>query len=74
MALCDIITADKQQMGQNKTILKDKVLLNINQNVSSFTVTTLGKFSLPSNRRKIISLPTWPDVIFSLFSFKILIN
>lgn len=56
--LCDIITADKQQMGQNKTIPKDKVLLNINQNVSSFTVTTLGKFSLPSNRRQIISLPT----------------
>lgn len=43
VALFNIITADKQQMGQNKTIPKDKLLLNINQNVSSLYCNHSGK-------------------------------
>lgn len=35
VAFFGIITAEKQQMGQNKTISKNKLLLNINQNDSS---------------------------------------
>lgn len=43
VALFDIITADKKQMGQNKTIPRHMLLLNINQNVSSLYCNHSGK-------------------------------
>lgn len=43
LALCDVITADKQQLGQNKIIRKDMLIVYIKKNVSSSYYKNSGK-------------------------------